>query len=93
MEHSYVRDNIKTSNEMSNGLASARTILVRRPPQCLSCHMHPLEEHDLDEINQAIVPSYNEIAAKEVMNECARIAKYVKNNNSDEVDWQERINQ
>ncbi|XP_067627115.1 KAT8 regulatory NSL complex subunit 3 isoform X2 [Eurosta solidaginis] len=93
MEHSYTRDNKGAAGSVSTGLSPARTILVRRTPQCPSCHAHPLEEHDLDDSNQANVPSYNEIGAKESMNECARIAKYVKNNNSDDDDWEARINQ
>lgn len=78
--------------EISNGLQPARSILVRRPPPCPSCHTNPIEE-DLGDAHQAPIPSYNEIAAKEAMNECARIAKYVKNTNSDEDDWEEKINQ
>ncbi|XP_017480243.1 PREDICTED: KAT8 regulatory NSL complex subunit 3 isoform X1 [Rhagoletis zephyria] len=93
MEHSYTRDNTRTLGSFSTGLSPARTILVRRTPQCPSCHTHPLEEHDFDECNQADVPTYNEIAAKEAMNECSRIAKYVKNNNPDDDDWESRINQ
>ncbi|KAM7343581.1 reduction in Cnn dots 1 isoform 2-T2 [Cochliomyia hominivorax] len=95
MEHSYIRDTTpKTQNtiEITNGLQPARTILVRRPPQCPSCHTNPIEE-DLGEANQAAIPSYNEIAAKEVMNECARIAKYVKNTNADDEDWEAKVNQ
>ncbi|XP_073844658.1 reduction in Cnn dots 1 isoform X2 [Musca autumnalis] len=96
MEHSYIRDNssVKVLNvEITNGLQPARTILVRRPPQCPSCHSHPLDEQDLNECNQACIPAYNEIAAKEVMNECARIAKYVKNINPEDEDWEMKINQ
>lgn len=44
-------------------------------------------------MQQVHVPPYDEIAAKEAMNECARIAKYVKNNNVDEQDWVARVNQ
>ncbi|KNC24103.1 hypothetical protein FF38_06286 [Lucilia cuprina] len=95
MEHSYIRDTTpKPQNniEISNGLQPARTILVRRPPQCPSCHTNPVEE-DLSDAHQAPIPSYNEIAAKEAMNECARIAKYVKNINADDDDWESRVNQ
>ncbi|XP_037818055.1 KAT8 regulatory NSL complex subunit 3 isoform X2 [Lucilia sericata] len=95
MEHSYIRDTTpKPQNniEISNGLQPARTILVRRPPQCPSCHTNPVEE-DLSDAHQAPIPSYNEIAAKEAMNECARIAKYVKNINLDDDDWESRVNQ
>ncbi|XP_014091919.3 KAT8 regulatory NSL complex subunit 3 isoform X2 [Bactrocera oleae] len=92
MEHSYTRDNSRPIGSVTTGLLPARTILVRRTPQCPSCHTHP-EEHDFEDFNQANVPSYNEIAAKEAMNECSRIAKYVKNNNPDDDDWEARINQ
>ena len=47
----------------------------------------------MNDANEALVPSYNEIQAKEAMNECARIAKYVKNCNPDDDDWESRINQ
>ncbi|XP_065367189.1 KAT8 regulatory NSL complex subunit 3 isoform X1 [Calliphora vicina] len=95
MEHSYIRDTTpKPQNniEISNGLQPARTILVRRPPQCPSCHTNPIEE-ELTDAHQAPIPSYNEISAKEVMNECARIAKYVKNINAEDDDWESRVNQ
>ncbi|XP_053966209.1 KAT8 regulatory NSL complex subunit 3 isoform X1 [Anastrepha ludens] len=93
MEHSYTRDNTRAIGSVSTGLSPARKILVRRTPQCPSCHTHPLEEHDFDDCNQANVPSYNEIGAKEAMNECSRIAKYVKNNNPDDDDWELHVNQ
>ncbi|XP_068146017.1 KAT8 regulatory NSL complex subunit 3 isoform X2 [Drosophila tropicalis] len=103
MEHSYMRDpparstasNSITETSASSGLSLARTILVHHPPQCPSCHTYPShQDQDLmSEQQQAHVPPYDEIAAKEAMNECTRIAKYVKNNNPDEQDWQERINQ
>ncbi|XP_030388585.1 uncharacterized protein LOC115634813 isoform X2 [Scaptodrosophila lebanonensis] len=91
MEHSYLRDSARTDINNS-GLAPARTILVRHPPQCPSCHTYPMQEES-HEAQQAHVPPYDEIAAKEMMNECAHIAKYVKNNNSEEQDWEARINQ
>uniref|UniRef100_A0ABK9MWR9 KANSL3 helical domain-containing protein n=1 Tax=Glossina morsitans morsitans TaxID=37546 RepID=A0ABK9MWR9_GLOMM len=93
IEHSYTRDATRPAIETTNTLNAARTILVRRPPPCLSYHIHPLEEQDLSDINQAPVPSYNEILAKESSNECARIAKYVKNAHSDDDDWETKINQ
>ncbi|XP_017015372.2 KAT8 regulatory NSL complex subunit 3 isoform X8 [Drosophila takahashii] len=92
MEHSYMRDTPARS-DVHNGLAPARNILVRHPPQCPSCHTYPPQQEELSEMQQAHVPPYDEIAAKEAMNECARIAKYVKNNNSDEQDWVARVNQ
>ncbi|XP_017133091.1 uncharacterized protein LOC108149768 isoform X6 [Drosophila elegans] len=91
MEHSYMRDP-PVRSEVNNGLMPTRNILVRHPPQCPSCHTYPQHE-ELAELQQAHVPPYDEIAAKEAMNECARIAKYVKNNNSDEQDWVARVNQ
>ncbi|KAH8290703.1 hypothetical protein KR054_005162, partial [Drosophila jambulina] len=92
MEHSYIRDPVVSRNEVNNGLAPARNILVRHPPQCPSCHTYPQHE-ELSDMQQVHVPPYDEIAAKEAMNECARIAKYVKNNNADEQDWVARVNQ
>ncbi|XP_017836876.1 uncharacterized protein LOC108596028 isoform X2 [Drosophila busckii] len=93
MEHSYIRDNTQRQDNSlnSNGLAPARTILVRHAPQCPTCHTYPAHE-EASETQQAVpVPAYDEITAKELMNECARIAKYVRNNNSDEQDWVMRI--
>ncbi|KPU76134.1 uncharacterized protein Dana_GF12905, isoform D [Drosophila ananassae] len=93
MEHSYMRDP-PIRSDACNGLAPARNILVRHPPQCPSCHTYPQQQsEELAEFQQAHVPPYDEIAAKEAMHECARIAKYVKNNNSDEQDWVARVNQ
>ncbi|XP_043644811.1 KAT8 regulatory NSL complex subunit 3 isoform X8 [Drosophila teissieri] len=91
MEHSYMRDT-PVRSDVTNGLTPARNILVRHPPQCPSCHTYPPQQEELSELQQAHVPPYDEIAAKEAMNECARIAKYVKNNNSDEQDWVARVN-
>ncbi|XP_039481680.1 KAT8 regulatory NSL complex subunit 3 isoform X3 [Drosophila santomea] len=91
MEHSYMRDT-PVRSDVSNGLMPARNILVHHPPQCPSCHTYPRQQEELSEMQQAHVPPYDEIAAKEAMNECARIAKYVKNNNSDEQDWVTRVN-
>lgn len=79
-------------SDVHNGLTPARNILVRHPPQCPSCHTYPPQHEELSEIQQAHVPPYDEVVAKEAMNECARIAKYVKNNNSDEQDWVARVN-
>ncbi|KAL7736446.1 hypothetical protein ACLKA6_019653 [Drosophila palustris] len=92
MEHTYMRDAPRTDTSINNGLAPARTILVRHAPQCPTCHTYPTHEDSGDSQQGAHVPPYDEIAAKELMNECARIAKYVRNNNSDEQDWQTRIN-
>ncbi|KMY93679.1 KAT8 regulatory NSL complex subunit 3 isoform X9 [Drosophila simulans] len=91
MEHSYMRDT-PVRSDVHNGLTPARNILVRHPPQCSSCHTYPPQHEELSEIHQAHVPPYDEVVAKEAMNECARIAKYVKNNNSDEQDWVARVN-
>eukprot|EP00099_Drosophila_melanogaster_P025665 NP_725357.2 reduction in Cnn dots 1, isoform A [Drosophila melanogaster] len=91
MEHSYMRDT-PVRSDVHNGLTPARNILVRHPPQCPSCHTYPPQHEELSEIQQAHVPPYDEVVAKEAMNECARIAKYVKNNNSDEQDWVARVN-
>lgn len=87
-----MRDAPRTDSSLSNGLAPARTILVRHAPQCPTCHTYPTHDEASESQNAAHVPPYDEIAAKELMNECARIAKYVRNNNSDDQDWQERVN-
>ncbi|KAH8355137.1 hypothetical protein KR093_006607 [Drosophila rubida] len=93
MEHAYMRDAPRPdASTISNGLAVARTILVRHAPQCPTCHTYPNHDDSGDSQHIAHVPPYDEIAAKELMNECARIAKYVRNNNSDEQDWQTRVN-
>ncbi|XP_017959681.1 uncharacterized protein LOC108653572 isoform X9 [Drosophila navojoa] len=92
MEHTYMRDAPRSDNTLNNGLAPTRTILVRHAPQCPTCHTYPAHEDSGDSVQAAQIPAYDEIAAKEMMNECARIAKYVRNNNSDDQDWQERIN-
>ncbi|XP_064535878.1 KAT8 regulatory NSL complex subunit 3 isoform X6 [Drosophila montana] len=92
MEHTYMRDAPRPDNTINNGLAPARTILVRHAPQCPTCHTYPAHEESGDAQQSAHIPPYDEIAAKELMNECARIAKYVRNSNSDEQDWQARIN-
>ncbi|KRG05338.1 uncharacterized protein Dmoj_GI18463, isoform F [Drosophila mojavensis] len=92
MEHTYMRDAPRPENTINNGLAPARTILVRHAPQCPTCHTYPAHEESGDSVQTAHIPVYDEIAAKEMMNECARIAKYVRNNNSDDQDWQERVN-
>ncbi|XP_055923580.1 KAT8 regulatory NSL complex subunit 3 [Eupeodes corollae] len=92
MEHSYTRD--LRPQPVLTGLSPARTLLVRRPPQCPSCHTHPADENnETDDANQPIVPSYNETAAKDAMNECSRIAKSVKNANADDQNWEERVSQ
>ncbi|KAH8401334.1 hypothetical protein KR009_004629 [Drosophila setifemur] len=92
MEHSYMRDP-PVRSDVSNGLAPARNILVRHPPQCPTCHTFPQQHEELSEQQQAPVPPYDEIGAKESMEECARIAKYVKNSNADEQNWVDRVNQ
>lgn len=90
MEHSYSRDSRPI--EGANGLTT-RTLMVHRPPQCPSCHSHPIDEGiDLDEANHPPIPSYNETAAKEAMDECTRVANSVRNLNSDDENWEERIN-
>lgn len=91
MEHSYTRDCNRPSVNIT-GLTT-RTIFIRRPPQCPSCHSHPLEETDLDDPNQPSVPAFNETAAKDSMNECQRIANNVKNYNSDNEEWEANVNQ
>lgn len=90
MEHSYSRD--CRPIEGANGLTT-RTLMVHRPPQCPSCHVHPTDEGmELDEANHPPIPSYNEATAKESMNECSRVANNVRNVNSDDDDWEEHVN-
>ncbi|XP_033252301.1 uncharacterized protein LOC117191586 [Drosophila miranda] len=74
---------------MLNARAVLRHILVNHPPQCTSCHTYPQQDLEPD---QTHAPPYDEISAKEMMNECARISKYVKNTNSDDQDWVARLN-
>lgn len=90
MEHSYSRD--CRPIEGINGLTT-RTLMVHKPPQCPSCHAHPLDEGglDSDEANHPPIPPYNEVAAKDSMNETSKIAQNVRNTNPDDEEWEERV--
>ncbi|XP_055389726.1 mucin-5AC isoform X1 [Condylostylus longicornis] len=90
MEHSYSRDCRPIDG--ANGLKT-RNLMIHRPPQCPSCHLHPNDENnDLDEANRPPTPTYNEKNAKELMTECARISSSVQNSNPDNVNWENCIN-
>lgn len=90
MEHSYSRDFRPMENSQT---AATRTLMVHRPPQCPSCHTHPHDERiDLEESYNPPIPSYNEETAKVAMLESENVAKQVRNLNSEDVDWEEKIN-
>uniref|UniRef100_A0A1Q3EYL9 Putative testis development protein prtd n=1 Tax=Culex tarsalis TaxID=7177 RepID=A0A1Q3EYL9_CULTA len=94
MEHSYSRDFRPMENSQT---ATTRTLMVHRPPQCPSCHTHTSgtahdERIDLEDKNDTPIPSYNEESAKVAMLESETVTKAVRNLNSEEVDWEEKIN-
>lgn len=94
MEHSYSRDFRPMENSQT---ATTRTLMVHRPPQCPSCHTHTSgtahdERIDLEDKNDTPIPSYNEESAKMAMLESETVTKAVRNLNSEEVDWEEKIN-
>jgi regulatory NSL complex subunit 3 len=89
MEHSYSRDNRPEGTPQMGG---TRTIMVHRPPQCPSCHIHTDEGIDIDEPYNPPLPTYNEENAKIAMEDSTKVSKYLKNTNSEEGDWEERLN-
>lgn len=90
MEHSYSRDHRPMENSQT---ASTRTLMVHRPPQCPSCHTHSHDERiDLEESYNPPIPSYNEESAKIAMLESENVTKQMRNLNSEDVDWEEKIN-
>lgn len=91
MEHSYSRD---FRPPMDTGLTnSTRALMVHRPPQCPSCHTHSHDERiDLEESYNPPIPSYNEENAKIAMMESENVARKVRNLNSEDYDWEEKIN-
>lgn len=93
MEHSYSRDFRPMENSQTS---TTRTLMVHRPPQCPSCHTHTSGAHDeridLEDKNDTPIPSYNEESAKVAMLESETVTKAVRNLNSEEVDWEEKIN-
>lgn len=90
MEHSYSRD-WRSSDDHTN--ISTRSIMVHRPPQCPSCHIHSHDEGvEIEDFYSPPIPSYNEEAAKEGMNETEIITNNVRNHNTEDVDWELIIN-
>lgn len=90
MEHSYSRDFRPMESSQT---ASTRTLMVHRPPQCPSCHIHTHDERiDLEESYNPPIPSYNEETAKIAMLESETVAKQVRNLNSEDTDWEDKIN-
>ncbi|XP_055611932.1 KAT8 regulatory NSL complex subunit 3-like [Uranotaenia lowii] len=95
MEHSYSRDFRPMENSQT---ATTRTLMVHRPPQCPSCHTHGSgssghdEGIDLEESYNPPIPSYNEESAKIAMLESENVTKQLRNCNSEDVDWEDRIN-
>ncbi|XP_055636632.1 KAT8 regulatory NSL complex subunit 3 [Toxorhynchites rutilus septentrionalis] len=90
MEHSYSRDFRPMDNSQ---VASTRTLMVHRPPPCPSCHTHSHDERiDLEESYNPPIPSYNEETAKIAMLESENITKQVRNLNSEDIDWEEKVN-
>uniref|UniRef100_A0A8D8PD96 KAT8 regulatory NSL complex subunit 3 n=3 Tax=Culex pipiens TaxID=7175 RepID=A0A8D8PD96_CULPI len=93
MEHSYSRDFRPMENSQT---ATTRTLMVHRPPQCPSCHTHGTGAHDeridLEDKNDTPIPSYNEESAKVAMLESETVTRAVRNLNSEEADWEEKIN-
>ncbi|XP_055545674.1 KAT8 regulatory NSL complex subunit 3 [Wyeomyia smithii] len=89
MEHSYSRDVRPMENSQT---ATTRTLMVHRPPQCPSCHTHSHDERiDLEESYNPPIPSYNEESAKIAMQESENVTKQIRNTNSEDVDWEEKI--
>uniref|UniRef100_U5EQX1 Putative kat8 regulatory nsl complex subunit 3 n=1 Tax=Corethrella appendiculata TaxID=1370023 RepID=U5EQX1_9DIPT len=89
MEHSYSRD-FRPNSENS---LQTRTLIVQRPPQCPSCHVHSHDEGiDIEEQYNPPIPSYDEENAETAMNESEIVTKNVKNSNPEDVDWEEKIN-
>jgi regulatory NSL complex subunit 3 len=89
MEHSYSRDNSRPEGNPQMG--GTRTIMVHRPPQCPSCHIHTEEGIDIDEPYNPPLPKYDEENAKIAMEDTNKVAKYLKNTNSEELDWEEKF--
>lgn len=89
MEHSYSRDYRHTEDVQ---VMNTRTIMIHRPPQCPSCHVHTHDEVDLEDFYSPPIPSYNEAAAKESMEECEKLTQNAKNLNSDDEDWECSVN-
>lgn len=91
MEHSYSRD-FRPPMENSQ-TASTRALMVHRPPQCPACHTHGHDERiDLEESYNPPIPSYNEESAKIAMMESENVTQMVRNLNSEDIDWEEKIN-
>ncbi|GAB0097368.1 KAT8 regulatory NSL complex subunit 3 [Sergentomyia squamirostris] len=90
MEHSYSRDWRPTENTK---VMSTRTIMVNRAPQCPSCHFHPNDEGiDVDEQLKSSALPYDEDEAMKAMEYTTLVANQARNTNSDEEDWEEKVN-
>lgn len=85
MEHSYSRD--WRPSEGGKAL-STRTVMIHKAPQCPSCHLHSMDEIDLEEPYNPPIPSYNCERAKEAMETIGGIVKKMRNHNSEEDDWE-----
>lgn len=79
--------------ELSNGLAPARTILLHSAWDTPSWNTLPLEtEPEMWGENETPLPSYNESIVQEAMEETSEIAKKWCKNKSDDENWEASIN-
>ncbi|XP_058057655.1 KAT8 regulatory NSL complex subunit 3 [Anopheles bellator] len=90
MEHSYMREfRLPESNQTS----TTRALMIHRPPQCPSCHVHSQDERiDLEESYNPPIPSYNEENARKAMQESENIINVTRKSATDEDDWEEKVN-
>ncbi|XP_052865090.1 KAT8 regulatory NSL complex subunit 3 isoform X2 [Anopheles cruzii] len=90
MEHSYMREfRVPESNQTS----TTRALMIHRPPQCPSCHVHSQDERiDLEESYNPPIPSYNEENARKAMQESENIINVTRKSVTDEDDWEEKVN-
>lgn len=80
--------------ELSNGLAPARTILLHSAWDSPPMHSIPLEtDTDMMGEQEAIVPSYDEMAVRESMEESLLIAQQYCRNQAEDEDWESTVNQ
>lgn len=92
MEHSYSRNWRSTSADVAQNL-NTRSIMVHRPPQCPSCHVHTHDEIDLDDLYSPPIPPYDENGAKEAMLECQKLAEStITILNPEDADWELGVN-
>lgn len=79
--------------ELSNGLAPARTILLHSGWETPSYHTLPLEsEQETQGECEAPLPSYDEMAVREAMDESLNVANKFCKNKADDEDWEAKIN-